>query len=128
EDSSVTLADLAGTLLQAAGVAVPDGMRRGPLGSGREAYAETEYPRTAGWHDLAALAFDRWKMVLSSEPELYDVTADPAETHNLASQKPALVEGARKRLLDLRTAKAPAAAAAVPPDAAERLRALGYVS
>jgi choline-sulfatase len=127
-DGHVSLADLAGTLLHAAGVPVPAGMREGPLADSREAYAETQYPRTAGWHDLAALAFDRWKLVISSEAELYDVTADPAETRNLASQKPALVEGARKRLMDLRRAKAPDAASAVSSDAAERLRALGYVS
>jgi tetratricopeptide (TPR) repeat protein len=102
-------------------------MREGPLGGSREAYAETQYPRTAGWHDLTALAFDQWKLVLSSEAELYDVTADPGETRNLADQKTAMVDGARKRMADLHAAKG-AAAEAVPPEAAERLRALGYVS
>jgi arylsulfatase A-like enzyme/Flp pilus assembly protein TadD len=126
-DTPVSLADLAGTLLHAAGVPVPAGMREGPLAGSAEAYAETEYPKTAGWHDVAALAFDRWKVVLSSEAELYDVTADPGESRNLASQKPALVEGARKRLMELHSAKA-GAAGAVPSDAAERLRTLGYVS
>jgi len=124
---AVSLADLAGTLLHAARLRVPAGMRQGPLTGNREAYAETEYPRTAGWHDVVALAFDQWKLVLSSEAELYDVTADPGETRNLASQKPAIVDGARKRLMALHTAKAPAATA-VPSDAAERLRALGYAS
>jgi arylsulfatase A-like enzyme/Tfp pilus assembly protein PilF len=127
-DTNASLADLAGTLLHAAGVPVPAGMREGPLGGSREAYAETAYPRTAGWHDLAALAFDRWKLVLSSEVELYDVAADPGETRNLASQKSALVDGARKRLMDLHSAKAQPAASALSSDAAERLRALGYVS
>jgi arylsulfatase A-like enzyme/Tfp pilus assembly protein PilF len=126
-DGPVSLADLAGTLLHAAGVPVPAGMREGPLGGSAEAYAETEYPRTAGWHDVAALAFDRWKLVLSSAAELYDVTSDPAESRNLASEKPAVVEGARNRLMGLHTATA-AAPAAVPSDAADRLRALGYVS
>ena len=51
-------------------------MREGPLQGAAEAYAETEYPRTAGWHGLAALAFDQWKVILSSEPELYDVVAE----------------------------------------------------
>jgi choline-sulfatase len=128
DDTPVSLADLAGTLLHAAGLAVPAGMRDGPLGGNREAYGETAYPRTAGWHDLAALAFDQWKVVLSSEAELYDITADPGETRNLAWQKPALVDGARRRLTALQAAKGPAAAAAVSPEAAERLRALGYVS
>jgi arylsulfatase A-like enzyme/tetratricopeptide (TPR) repeat protein len=126
-DGPVSLADLAGTLLRAAGIAVPAGMRAGPLAGNREAYAETEYPRTAGWHGLTALAFDQWKLVVSSEAELYDVRSDPGETRNLASQKPGVVDGARKRAWELATSTGPAAAA-VPSDAAERLRALGYVS
>jgi tetratricopeptide (TPR) repeat protein len=64
---------------------------------------------------------------MSSEAELYDVTSDPGETHNVAADKPSLVEAARRKLSDLHTAKA-AAVSAVPSDAAERLRALGYVS
>jgi choline-sulfatase len=126
-DAPASLADLAGTLLHAAGIAVPAGMREGPLAGSREAYAETEYPRTAGWHGLTALAFDQWKLVLSAEVELYDITSDPGETRNLASQKPAVVDGARKRATGLHSAAGPAAAA-VPSDAADRLRALGYVS
>src|SRR4029079_5619613 len=81
-DGPVSLADLAGTLLHAAGIAVPAGMREGPLAGSREAYAETDYPRTAGWHGLTALAFDQWKLVLSAEAELYDITSDPGETRN----------------------------------------------
>ena len=126
-DAPVSLADLAGTLLRAANVPVPAGMRPGFDGT-HEAYAESMYPRTAGWHDLSALAFDQWKLVLSSEAELYDVTSDPGETRNLASEKPAVVDAARRRLLELHAANAPAAASAVPSDAADRLRALGYVS
>jgi tetratricopeptide (TPR) repeat protein len=125
-DDNVSLADLAGTLLHVAGIAVPAGMREGPLLGNREAYAETEYPRTAGWHGLTALAFDRWKLVLSGEAELYDISSDPGETHNLASRNSALVAGAQRRALELHAAKS--APAAVPSDAAERLRALGYVS
>ena len=127
-DTPVSLADLAGTLLRAAGIAVPAGMRQGPLGGSAEAYAETEYPRTAGWHTLASLAFDQWKLILSSEAELYDVRSDPGETRNLAFDKPALLDGARRRLVALNAAKGPAAAPAVSAAAAERLRALGYVS
>jgi len=124
----VSLADLAGTLLQAAGVTVPDGMRKGPLGQSGEAYGETTYPRTAGWHALGALAFDQWKLIASSETELYDIRLDPGETRNLAGEKLAIVEGARKRLAALGAAQAPDEGTNLSPDAAERLRALGYVS
>ena len=125
----VSLADLAGTLLQAAGVPVPKGMRPGPLGANGEAYAETKYPESAGWHDLAVLAFDQWKAIVSSSVELYDVRADPGERRNLAVERSPVIDGARRRLAELRASPAPdAAAAAVPADAADRLRALGYVS
>ena len=126
-DVPVSLADVAGTLLHAAGIAVPAGMSQGPLSAIREAYAETQYPASAGWHDLAVLAFDQWKLIVSSEVELYDVSTDPGETRNVAPQKASLVEGARKRLAELRAAKA-GGDAVVPADAAERLRALGYAS
>jgi tetratricopeptide (TPR) repeat protein len=124
----VSLADLAGTLLQAAGAPIPDGMRKGPLGAGGEAYGETTYPRTAGWHALSALAFDQWKLIVSSETELYDVRADPGETRNLAGSRLAVVEGARRRLTELSASPAGRGQTSVPADAAERLRALGYVS
>jgi arylsulfatase A-like enzyme/Flp pilus assembly protein TadD len=126
-DTNVSLADLAGSLLQAARVPVPDGMRKGPLGQGGEAYAETTYPRSAGWHALTALAFDQWKVVLSSETELYDVTADPGETRNLAGEKLAVADGARGRAAEL-ARPAIDERSGVSSDAADRLRALGYVS
>ena len=47
-ETNVSLADLAGTLLQAAGVRVPAGMRGGPLEGAGEAYAETKYPSRRG--------------------------------------------------------------------------------
>jgi tetratricopeptide (TPR) repeat protein len=102
-------------------------MRTGPLGAGGEAYSETTYPRSAGWHALSALSFDQWKVIVSSETELYDVRADPAEAHNLAGEKLAVADGARRRVTQLSTSSA-AAAAPVPAGVAERLRALGYVS
>jgi len=98
------------------------------VASAGEAYGETHYPRTAGWHALSTLAFDQWKVILSSETELYDVRADPGETRDLAGEKLAIVGGARKRLAELSASTSPDAGAAVPADVADRLRALGYVS
>jgi tetratricopeptide (TPR) repeat protein len=125
-DTNVSLADLAGTLLRAAAVPVPAGMRPGPLQGSGESYAESRYPETVGWHALAVLAFDQWKAIASGETELYDVRADPGEMHNLASERTAVVDGARRRLAAV--AAGERVASAVPADAAERLRALGYVS
>src|SRR6185503_13808786 len=62
-----------------------------------------------------------------SERELYDLSVDPAEAHNLAGTKTSMVDGMRARARALGTAAANSASS-VPADAAERLRALGYVS
>ena len=122
-----SMADLAGTLLHLARVDVPKGMRPGLAQQAPESYAETKYPEAAGWHDLAVLAFDQWKVILSSESELYDLRVDPGETRNLAGEKLAVVEGARRRVAELRAVQ-PTDTGSIPADAADRLRALGYVS
>jgi arylsulfatase A-like enzyme/Flp pilus assembly protein TadD len=125
--ANVSLADLAGTLLRLAAVDVPKGMRPGLAREAPESYSETMYPEAAGWHDLSALAFDQWKVILSSESELYDVRIDPGETRNLAGEKLAVVDGARRRVAELRAVRA-TDTGSIPADAADRLRALGYVS
>lgn len=129
-DGPVSLVDVAPTLLALAGVAVPDTMTGMDLrleGAAREVYSETEYPRTAGWSPLAALVDDRWKLVVSSETELFDLATDSGEATNLASARQATVQAMRARLDLLRRPAAGAEAGVVSPEAVERLRALGYV-
>jgi arylsulfatase A-like enzyme/tetratricopeptide (TPR) repeat protein len=133
-DEAVSLVDLAGTLVELAQRPRPATMHarsllRAPNGP-REIYAETEYPRQAGWHSLRVLVADRWKLIASSEPELYDLRDDPRETRNVASERAASVAGMRTRLQEMesKVAAASSTAAPVAPDVAERLRALGYVS
>ena len=92
-----------------------------------DVYAETRYPRTAGWHPLAALVDDRWKLIRSSESELYDLSSDAGEQHNVATDHAPIVQAMTARIAALEAeVKAPEASAS--PEAAERLRALGYVS
>ena len=126
----VSIVDIPATLLRLARLRPPEAMADWFLLSAadRDVYAETEYPRSAGWQPLAAVAERQWKLILSSEPELYDVAADPAETHNRAAERTALVDGMSRRVRELSRPPAGASAAAVDPAAAERLRALGYVS
>ncbi len=51
----------------------------------RYIYSESWYARLHyGWSDLRALRDERYKLILSSDPELYDLIEDPAEEHNLA--------------------------------------------
>jgi len=87
-DARVRLADLAPTLLAAAGLQVPASMQGEsllPLVDGRSAgerpaFAQTEYPRQAfGWSPLVAWRADRFLLVRAPRPELYDLVSDPGE-------------------------------------------------
>jgi arylsulfatase A-like enzyme len=81
----------------------------------------------------------RWKFVYTpgDPPELYDLTDDPGERHNLASEQPARAGAMRQRLatlvgfdLDVGPAGGPGSGAApadISPELDEQLRALGYV-
>jgi len=124
----VSLSDVAATLRHAAGLP-PDGPSPNLLApqlAERDIYAETQYPRAAGWHPLAVLAGERWKLIRSSETELYDLPTDPGEQKNVAGDHAGVVQGMTTRLEKIQTRTA--APAAVASDASERLRALGYVS
>jgi choline-sulfatase len=136
-ETPVGLADLAATL--AARVIRPGSTAGKPPLPGRDLlaetgapaplYAETLAPRLDfGWSDLRALRDGRFKYVRAPRPELYDVEADPGETRDLSAREPA----ARERLaaaLEATLARLGDAEAPRGPDAeaAERLRALGYV-
>jgi len=134
-DEAVSLVDLAGTLVDLAHRPRPDSMHaqslmRAPIGE-RDVHAETDYPRAAGCHALRVLVADRWKLIVSSEPELYDLREDPGETRNVASGRSAGLAGIRARLHEIESAAGAAPRSSgtqVPSDVAERLRALGYVS
>jgi arylsulfatase A-like enzyme len=79
-----------------------------------------------------ALYVERYKLILSSDgaDELYDLEADPGESHDLLAERPDLGEALRKRLLAvLATRPGGAGAGEVPeltPEQLEELRLLGY--
>ena len=119
DNAARSVTELAPMLLEAAGLQ--------PLGPRHtDVYAESRYPRRAGWHALGVLADLQWKLIASSEFELYDLRVDPAEQQNVAAQHPNVVEGMAAALA--RMTAAAAADAPVSLEASERLRALGYVS
>jgi len=124
-----TLLDYAG-LGAAAGV---EGRSLRPAAEGHEmadapAYAESLYPeREFGWAPLHAWRTAKFKLIEAPRPELYDLEADAAETANRAAAQPARVEELRQRLQAVLSRPAPAAAASVDPETAEKLGALGYV-
>jgi arylsulfatase A-like enzyme/Tfp pilus assembly protein PilF len=133
--------DLLPTLLDLLGLARPSGLRlsgrslapalRGGAALPEEpAYAESLLPLLHyGWSDLRALRDGKWKYIQAPRPELYDLEADPGETHDLAGEMPAraaaLRNGLAAHLAHERGVKTDAAG--VPPDLLEKLGALGYL-
>ncbi len=97
-------------------------------------YSETFYPFSSfGWSPLRSLHTDRYHYIQAPTPELYEQRNDPEEKKNLAPELPAIAS-ALKQTLEERVQKyAPAAAGAtqsstLSPEAAEKLRQLGYMS
>lgn len=92
-----SLADVLPTVCEMTGLAAPaevQGRSLVPLffkpGSAppRLVYAETFYPRLHyGWSELQSFRDGRYKMILSPEPELYDLEADPGEKNNIIVQQ-----------------------------------------
>lgn len=132
----VSLIELPAALLGLAGVAGSTSMLAAQAASSdlltpsadRDVLAETQYPRAAGWHPIAVLAGGKWKLILSSEAELYDLESDPQESRNRASERPAIVQAMTARLQEARSAGSLEAKSSLAPETAARLRALGYVS
>jgi len=135
-DTRVRLADVAPTILEAAGAAVPPGVQGESMlkaSADRPAYAETEYPRRGfGWAPLASWRADRFLFVRAPRLELYDQIADAAALQNLVSTRARIADGMDRELRDflLRSSGARATDAKTPvdPAVAARLASLGYVS
>jgi choline-sulfatase len=97
------------------------------------AYSETFYPMNSfGWSPLHALETNRYHYIEAPTPELYDLEADPNEKNNIAAQQTATVAVLHEKLQLLlqRDPYQPpeGGKSGLSPDAAEKLRALGYVA
>jgi tetratricopeptide (TPR) repeat protein len=138
ETASVEIIAIPATILQLAGV-------RDPLQQQLQAtsllaadpahlsYSQTLYPFSSfGWSPLRSLETSEYQYVEAPEPELYDLVRDPGEQHNLLAERPAVASAMRQKLADLMQRFAPPEAkqseASLSPDAAAKLRALGYLA
>jgi arylsulfatase A-like enzyme/Flp pilus assembly protein TadD len=140
----VTLADIAPTALAVLGVTGFDAdgvnlarMMEADDAGERTIYAESFAPFfDFGWSPLRSVRDAKSKYIAAPRPELYDLASDPGETRNIASQDPqraaqllARVERFGPAVAEAMAGK-PADAPVSPPnaEAANRLRALGYLS
>jgi arylsulfatase A-like enzyme len=138
-DAPARQIDIAPTILAAAGVPVPPGMRGvpllPPLGQGpREAVSQT----ILGHVDVIALTTAEWKIVHNVRREgdcfeLYALADDPDERRDLAAERPVLV-GYGRQILARTAVDVPRASCStgetgivLDDETAMRLRALGYV-
>jgi arylsulfatase A-like enzyme/Tfp pilus assembly protein PilF len=147
-DFRVGLIDVAPTLLQAAGIAIPAEMQGAsllramqlarmhsrstePIEEDAPAYAETDYPRRAfDWSPLRSLRSGKYLYIQAPSRELYNQSSDPGALQNLAPVNQAVTETMGSQLEQFRreTTQSLAEVAKPDPEQVEKLRALGYVA
>lgn len=123
--------DIAPTILDLLSFSVPpdlDGRSlRQPASDQSSSYFEAlSGTFNRGWAPVRGIIRSGLKYIDLPIPELYDLSADPAELHNLAAERPAAVQTLRTALSGFPLAPAPPKAE--PASARERLGALGYVA
>lgn len=98
----VSLIDVMPTILDMTGFEIPEAVQgqsltslflEGAASEPRFVYSETFYARYHyGWSELTAIQDERYKLIMSPDPELYDLAEDPGETINLAVTEKDLYE------------------------------------
>ena len=134
------LADVAPTILQALRIPIPSQMQGASLmtdithptaDADRSLYAESEYAHIAyGWAILRSWRSGKYLYMQAPKRELYDQTTDPGALHNMAANQSAVADTLASQLDDFhqKTSSTAVAKSAIDSNAAENLRALGYVS
>jgi arylsulfatase A-like enzyme/Tfp pilus assembly protein PilF len=147
-ENRVGLVDVAPSILRAAHLPVPDAMQGQSLshfampdkseisgqqsesGSQRPIYSESGYGHLSfGWNVLKAWRAGNYLYVDAPERELYDQSADPLATHNLAPEAKAVVETAAAQMADFRrkTVAERTEKTQLSAEQTESLHALGYM-
>jgi arylsulfatase A-like enzyme/Tfp pilus assembly protein PilF len=99
--TKVRLVDIAPTLLEIAGASVPSQMQgqsllriaRAASAADQSVYSRADLPqRGFGWSPLESWRAGKYLYIRAPKPELYDLTADPAATRNLAQSAKATLD------------------------------------
>jgi len=147
--TTVGLVDVAPSILRAAHLQVPATMQgesllsfmaSGQNGSAdqrnasnlsRPVYAESDYGHLSfGWSSLRAWRTEKYLYIEAPERELYDQSADPLATHNLAPESKAVADTSAALLAEFyhKTKGADAEKTQLSMEQNESLHALGYMS
>jgi arylsulfatase A-like enzyme len=145
------LIDVAPTILEASGLAPPPAFQGRPLLPARRGEAQTRgrlaFSHTDRFTRKRSVRGERYKLIWSEEQqatplfwpdpaglELYDLLEDPGERHDLALERPDLVEPLRLALESwleestrLGAGRSPGSPVELSPAERELLRRLGYV-
>jgi arylsulfatase A-like enzyme/lipopolysaccharide biosynthesis regulator YciM len=143
-ENIVELIDIAPTILEALGLAIPDSYQGqsllGLMFGDKErkknnAYTETFYPRLHfGWSELKALYYDKhWKYIMAPKAEMYDLSKDKKEEHNLVLKKSYQSKQVKNRFQKFisqqsANARQPGEAKTLDKDDLQKLAALGYLT
>ncbi len=136
--AKVRLVDIAPTVLEIAGVSVPSQMQgqsllriaRAASPSDQPAYSRADLPqRGFGWSPLESWRAGKYLYVRAPKPELYDLTADPGATHNLAQSNKATLDTMAAQLenFDRRFTGESGKSAQLTSSEMQKLASLGYV-
>jgi arylsulfatase A-like enzyme len=136
----VRLVDVAPTVLEVAGVPVPSQMQGQSLlriartnpDADQPAYARSDFPQQAfGWSPLESWRAGKYLYIRAPKPELYDLSADPQATKNLAQTSKAILATLASQLeafdshFDGRGSQAETSG--LSSSEAQKLASLGYV-
>jgi choline-sulfatase len=138
--TKVRLVDIAPTLLEIAAIPVPSQMQGQSLlriaksgaGTGDQpVYSRSDLPqRGFGWSPLESWRAGKYLYIRAPKPELYDLTADPAATHNLAQTSRATLDTMASQLdnFDRRfSGDAAKSSAELSSSEIQKLASLGYI-
>lgn len=138
--TKVRLIDIAPTLLEIAGVSVPSQMQgqsllriaRAASAADQPVYSRADLPQGGfGWSPLESWRAGKYLYIRAPKPELYDLTADPEATRNLAQSSKGTLDtmAAQLESFDRRIAgeAGKSSGAGLSSSEMQKLASLGYV-